>query len=96
MVSGPKAFSKSDTVFGPAFGGLLRDLHRRHEVTEDVSRCQKIILFISLYNISNLLTARYIFGHFVPAMEIAQKPAEGGPQPFLGLQIRWAFHSWVI
>ena len=42
MVSGPKAFSKSDTVFGPAFGGLLRDLHRRHEVTEDVSRCQEI------------------------------------------------------
>ena len=33
---------------------------------------------------TNLLTARYIFGHFVPAMQIAQKPAEGGPQPFLG------------
>ena len=27
-----------------------------------------------------LLTARYIFGHFVPAMQIAQKPAEGGPE----------------
>ena len=26
----------------PAFGGLLRDLHRRHEVTEDVSRCQEV------------------------------------------------------
>ena len=26
----------------PAFGGLLRDPHRRHEVAEDRSRCQEI------------------------------------------------------
>ena len=31
----------------------------------------------------NLQTARSIFGHFVPAMGIAQKPAEGGPHSLL-------------
>ena len=60
----------------PAFGGLSRDPHRRHEVTEDRSRCLEVHFASLRFHVFTFLrftfscSLRYVFVFLVPSLRL--------------------------